>query len=149
MTAKILIVDDDVMLVGMLERILRTQQYEVAKAYSGQEALARVRQSKPDLILLDIMMPGMDGYEVCRRLKSDSETADIAILILSAKGNIDLSRLEEGQSDVNRQDCLHGFEVGAVDFLSKPVGVKELLKRIQFMLWSGDGEDCREPNPDN
>lgn len=116
----------------MLEQILRTRPYEISKAYSGEQALACVRQSKPDLILLDLMMPGMDGYEVCRRLKDDPETADIAILILSAKGNIDTPRLKEEQFEANLEDRLHGFEVGAIDFLSKPVGVRDLMKHGNY-----------------
>jgi DNA-binding response OmpR family regulator len=149
MATKILIVDDDVMLVGMLEQILHTQPYELFTAYSGEEALDRVRQLKPDLILLDLMMPGMDGYEVCQRLKSDPETADIAVLILSARGNIDAPKLKKEQFEMNLNDRLHGFEVGAIDFLSKPVGVKDLIKHIQFLLWTGDCEENHDSNPDH
>ncbi|MAU02003.1 MAG: response regulator receiver protein [Anaerolineaceae bacterium] len=149
MTTKILIVDDDTMLVAMLEKILHTQPYQISTAYSGEEALDQVRQAKPDLIVLDIMMPGMDGYEVCERLKSDPATADIPVLILSAKGNIDMPRLDKEQFETNLKDRLHGYEVGAIDFLSKPVGIKELLKHIQFLLWTGDCENEHDPNSDN
>jgi DNA-binding response OmpR family regulator len=148
MNAKILIVDDDIMLVGMLERILQTQPYEISTAYNGEDALRQASQLKPDLIVLDLMMPGMDGYEVCQRLKENPETAAIAVLILSAKGNIDAPRLNETQFEANLDDRLHGYEVGAIDFLNKPIGARELIKHIQFLLWTGS-EEHHAPNPDH
>ncbi len=117
---RILIVDDDQMNVELLAEKLLNEKYEVLKAYSGEEALEKTNTTPPDLILLDIMMPGMDGHEVIRRLKDDPNTAHIPIVLVTS--------LDDSQEKVK------GLEAGAEDFLTKPVNTTELLTRISSLL---------------
>ena len=118
--ATLLIVDDEASVRKLLELMLRNQGYTTLTAGSGEEALAMVEQHAPDLILLDIMMPGMDGYEVARQLKADKETSNIPIIMLSALGE--------------RSALLSGLEAGAEDYLSKPVESVELWLRVRNLL---------------
>ena len=107
MTARILVVDDIAANLRLLEAKLLDEYYEVALAASGPEALAKAARWAPDVILLDVMMPGMDGYEVCRRLKANSATAHIPVVMVTAL--------------VDPAERVRGLEAGADDFLSKPV----------------------------
>ncbi len=116
----ILIVDDNPRNIQLLNHILVQNGYKTIIARDGEEALGSVNLSLPDLILLDIMMPEMDGYEVCRRLKLSEETKDIPIIFLTAK--------------VDVADLIKGFEEGAVDYITKPFNARELLRRIQTHL---------------
>jgi two-component system alkaline phosphatase synthesis response regulator PhoP len=98
--------------------------YEVVTALDGEEALRKVKEAKPDLIVLDIMMPKMDGYETCRALKSDDSTRDIPVILLSAKGrNVDMQQ---------------GYDVGADDYITKPFSPRKLVDRINAMLGQSD-----------
>ena len=115
--ATILIVDDNAKNVQVLGTILMDANYRVAVAHRGQLVFDLIPKVKPDLILLDIMMPEMDGYEVCRRLKSDPATSEIPIMFLTAKTETD--------------DIVLGFDLGAADFVTKPFRAKELLARAQ------------------
>ena len=112
----ILIVDDVAENIQVAMNILQEDSYEFSFATSGEEALELVEESHFDLILLDIMMPGMDGFEVCKRLKSESESADIPIIFLTAK--------------VDTESIATGFSLGAVDFITKPFHSTELLARV-------------------
>ena len=134
--ARILIVDDSRPTVMILERVLKKEGYEVFTAYDGKEGLQKARELKPDLMILDIMMPKMDGYQVCQRLQRDPETARIGVLMLTAKGGIDDKKVKYGLTTAIKERTI-GFEVGAVEFLTKPVTAKELLKRVKSVLWSG------------
>jgi DNA-binding response OmpR family regulator len=118
--AKILVVDDEVKNVKLLEALLIPRGYTVVKAYNGEEALQQVQQEQPDLILLDVMMPLLDGFEVCRRLKENDETRLIPVVIMTALGQV--------------EDRVKGIEAGADDFLTKPVHRDELLARIRTSL---------------
>ena len=118
--AKILVVDDEVKNVKLLEALLLPRGYTVVKAYNGEEALQQVRQEQPDLILLDVMMPLLDGFEVCQRLKGNDETRLIPIVIMTALGQV--------------EDRIKGIEAGADDFLTKPFNRDELLARIRTSL---------------
>jgi DNA-binding response OmpR family regulator len=135
--ARILVIDDHERTVKAIEEILQEQGYEVLTAFEGATGLQRAREEKPDLIILDIMMPGMDGYEVCQRLQSDPATARIAVLMLTGKGRVDAARPGLGplvlQQRVREQ--LDAFDAGAVEFLTKPLRAKELLKRVKGLLW--------------
>lgn len=106
-TSKILVVDDQPLNVRALNEVFREDHYKVLMATSGEKAIEQARLQKPDLILLDVVMPGMDGHEVCRRLKEDSETADIPIIFVT------------GQADDAEE--VFGFELGAADFITKPI----------------------------
>jgi DNA-binding response OmpR family regulator len=118
--SRILIVDDEPFNVDYLEQELKDLGYETVSARNGQEALAKIAAEVPDLILLDVMMPIMDGFTVCRMLKSHDEMRLIPIVIMTALDGID--------------DRIKGIEAGADDFLTKPVNQRELLARIQTTL---------------
>jgi two-component system, OmpR family, response regulator MprA len=116
-SADILVVDDDRRITSMLSRALRAEGYEVRIANDGGEGLARVRERQPDLVVLDLLMPGIDGLEVCRRLREES---DVPILILTAKDET--------------QDRVVGLDSGADDYLVKPFALDELLARVRALL---------------
>ncbi len=118
--ANILIVDDTPDNLRLLSGMLMKQGYKVRPAPSGAHALATSRKEIPDLILLDIIMPEMDGFDVCRVLKADERTKDIPIIFLSALSEVD--------------DKVRGFEAGGVDFITKPFHVKEVLVRVETHL---------------
>ncbi|MEW5864769.1 MAG: response regulator [Pseudomonadota bacterium] len=117
---KVLIVDDEPNIVTALEYLLTMSGYEVAVAENGEEALAAVARAKPDLVLLDVMMPRLNGYEVCRRLRERPEWAGIKIVILSAKGR---------EVDVSK-----GLSLGADLYVTKPFSNTELVARISALL---------------
>ncbi len=117
---KIMIVDDEPLNVKLLEALLPSDQYEVVRAYNGPECLKNAASAHPDLILLDIMMPGMDGYEVTRKLKQDPEFQVIPIILVTALGEVN--------------DKLKGLEAGADEFLNKPVQKVEILARIRSLI---------------
>src|ERR671923_1482577 len=118
--AKILIVDDEPFNVDYLEQELEDFGYNTISATNGQEALAQVAAENPDLILLDVMMPLMDGFTVCRILKEHEDTRLIPIVMMTALGDI--------------EDRIRGIEAGADDFLTKPVDDRELRARLQTTL---------------
>ncbi len=120
MGARILAVDDDPSIIKLLEIKLKRSGYEVTSAVNGEEGYRRAVEERPDLVLLDIMMPKMDGYEVCERLKKTLGAESPAIVMLSARGQ---------QSDLER-----GFEVGADDYVIKPFDLKALVDRINTVL---------------
>ncbi|HEY4691199.1 MAG TPA: response regulator [Anaerolineae bacterium] len=132
---RILVVDDNRSLVRLLEGVLLRAGYDVLTAFDGQEGLRVVRQEKPDLVILDIVMPNMDGYQVCRELQNDPDTASIPVILLTVKGQVDDTSI--GETDVNTgvRERLAGFEVGAMDFISKPVKAADLLDRVRNLLW--------------
>ena len=116
----ILIVDDDPLNLKLLDAQLSSNQYDTIIAADGFAAMEKVKNENPDLILLDIMMPGLDGYEVTERLKADPETMDIPIILITA--------LDE------TEDKIKGLECGADEFLNKPVNTAELLARVKSLL---------------
>ncbi len=119
-TSRILIVDDELLNVDLLEQQLEELGYETVTARNGQEALDRVAEQAPDLILLDVMMPVMDGFTACRILKESEETHLIPIVIMTALNAV--------------EDCVKGIEVGADEFLTKPVDERVLQARIRTAL---------------
>lgn len=120
MPEKILIIDDDVDTLKLVGLIVQRQGYEVQVASSGPQALAMLQSDAPDLVLLDIMMPEMDGYEVARKMREDPRTAEIPIIMFTAKSQLD--------------DKVAGFEAGADDYLTKPTQPRELLAHIKAVL---------------
>jgi DNA-binding response OmpR family regulator len=117
---KVLIVDDDPDMRSLYRLVLRQEGLAVIEAQSGPEALSLAKEELPALILLDIMMPDMDGYEVCRRLRADPRTAELPVLMFSAKGTGSARR--------------NGMLVGADDFMTKAVGPRALVSRIRTLL---------------
>lgn len=116
----ILVVDDNVANLKVLGSILKENGLSPAIAQSGANALKSIKRKLPDLILLDIMMPDMDGFEVCKRLKQDVDTQDIPVIFLTAK--------------TEQEDIIQGLEVGAVDYVTKPFNPKELMTRVNTHL---------------
>lgn len=116
----ILIVDDTQKNIQVLGSILRQEGYAINVATNGRQALESLSRIHPDLILLDVMMPEMDGFETCQHLKKDPATADIPVIFLTAK--------------VETADLVRGFELGAVDYVTKPFNATELLRRVETHL---------------
>ena len=119
MTARILVVDDIAANIRLLQAKLQAEYYDVLTATNGAEALAAASAQQPDIVLLDVMMPGMDGFEVCRRLKHDPETRHIPVVLVTALDD--------------RADRIVGLEAGADEFLTKPIDDLMLLARIRSL----------------
>ena len=117
MTARVLVVDDILANVKLLEARLAAEYFEVLSAFSGREALDILARERVDVVLLDVMMPGMDGFEVCRRIKSNAETHHIPVVMVTA--------LDQPA------DKVQGLESGADDFLTKPVDDIALVTRVK------------------
>ncbi len=117
---KILVVDDQPVNVQLLKRKLEREGLQIISAYHGSEVIGLVAREKPDLILLDVMMPDMDGIEVCQRLQADEETRHIPVIFITARAS------KEGK--------LEGLGVGAVDYITKPIDLDETLARVQTQL---------------
>ena len=117
---KILIIDDDKGLQKMLKVVLSAHGFDVASALTGEEGLALAKVEKPDVIVLDVMMPGIKGRDVCRSLKADAATQDVPVLILSAKDSDD--------------DIAAELAAGAVGHLTKPVNSTSLLRKVKQIL---------------
>ena len=129
---RILVVDDEIYIVHILDFSLGMEGYEVLTALDGEQALEKARAEKPDLIVLDIMMPKLDGYEVCKAIKSDPETRQIPVILLSAKGrNVDQKL---------------GFDVGADDYITKPFSPRKLVERINQLLGQAATEKPTTPS---
>jgi len=124
---KILVVDDEPEAVELLEFNLKQAGYAVTTAGDGAEALKKARTQSPDLIVLDVMLPEMDGFEICKSLRLDSTTAKIPIIMLTAKA-----------AEIDR---VLGLELGADDYLTKPFSPRELLLRIKKILARGQTEE--------
>ena len=117
---KILVVDDEQDLVKLVRFNLEKDGYKVISAFNGEDALFLARKERPDLIVLDLMLPGIDGLEVCKKLKADTELVNIAVIMLTAKGE---------ESDITL-----GLKLGADDYVTKPFSPKELVARVQAVL---------------
>jgi two-component system, cell cycle response regulator len=120
MTARVLVVDDILSNVKLLEAKLTAEYFEVVTAYSGMECLAKIETAEPDIVLLDVMMPGMDGFEVCRRIKHNPKTAHVPVVMVTA--------LDQPS------DRVTGLEAGADDFLTKPVDDAALFARVRSLV---------------
>jgi len=117
---KILVVDDEPNVVRTLTFVLKKEGYDVSSAVNGEEALVKARESKPNLMFLDVMMPRKNGYEVCRELKNDPITRDIHIIILSAKGQ-----------EADKEKAL---STGANEFMTKPFSPVAIITRVKELL---------------
>ena len=117
---KILVVDDEKALVSLVTLHMQMAGYEVFFANDGWSALDICKRDKPDLVILDLMLPKLNGWEVCRRIREDDSIKDIAVLMLSARSEVD--------------DKVRGFNVGADDYVTKPFSPKELVARVKRIL---------------
>ena len=117
---EILVVDDDRDVAQTIEMALRRHDFRVTLAYSGVEALKILRRYRPDLVILDVMMPSMSGLEVCRRMRAEPNLADLPVVFLTARGQA--------------RDRIEGFKAGADDYVSKPFILEELLLRVRAIL---------------
>lgn len=115
--SSVLVVDDIQSNIEFVTDVLELEKITIYSAKNGNEAISLAKEKKPDLILLDISMPGMDGYEVCRQIKGDEQTCQIPIIFLTAR--------------VQKEDILRGFELGAVDYITKPFNFSELTSRVK------------------
>jgi DNA-binding response OmpR family regulator len=120
MGKKILVIEDDAIALRLIEYTLRKEGYEVLLAKNGLEGIRKAQSEEPDLLILDIMLPGMDGYEVCHRLRAESQTAHLPILMLSGKAQ--------------EIDKATGLKVGADDYVTKPTAPRELVSRVESLL---------------
>ncbi|MDZ7860411.1 MAG: response regulator [Candidatus Krumholzibacteriota bacterium] len=119
---KVLVVDDEANITQILEFSIEAEGYEVVSASNGEEAIEKARKEQPNLIILDIMMPKVDGYEACRALKSDPLTKKIPVILLTAKGREIDKRL--------------GYEVGATDYIVKPFSPSKLIEKVNEYLYT-------------
>ncbi|MBK8735602.1 MAG: response regulator [Saprospiraceae bacterium] len=117
---KILIVDDDPYILMSLDFLMKKNKFEVFVARNGNEALEQIKTNQPDLILLDIMMPDVDGYEICIKVKSDNKTKDIIIVFMSAK--------------TRDTDIQKGLDLGAALYITKPFSTRDLLEKVIGLL---------------
>jgi DNA-binding response OmpR family regulator len=120
MSRSVLIVDDEAYIVTSLEFVMKSAGYEVGVAYDGEEALAKVAEMVPDLVILDVMMPKLDGFQVCEAIRANPLWKSVRIIMLTAKGR-----------DAERNK---GMGLGADDFLTKPFSTRDILKRAQEIL---------------
>jgi len=131
MANKIFIVEDDLPTVELLKFALQSEGFDVAVVHDGITALRSVEKEKPDLILLDVMIPGVDGFEVCQLLKHNIKFMKIPIIMVTAK--------------VRKEDRMLGFEKGADDYISKPFDPIELVSRVKKLLSEKDLKGDSEP----
>jgi DNA-binding response OmpR family regulator len=120
MAPSVLVIDDKADLVRLLEYNFSKAGYQVLTAASGEKGLATAQKEAPDVVLLDVLMPGLDGWEVCRRLRQDLSTSSLPVIMLTAKAA--------------EEDRVLGLELGADDYVTKPFGVRELLLRVKSLL---------------
>lgn len=129
MAETVLVVEDEADILEVIRHNLKRAGYDVLTAMTGTDGLRRVRESAPDLVVLDLMLPGLDGLDVCRRIKADPLTRDTPILIVSARGE--------------ESDVVVGLELGADDYLAKPFRHRELIARVRAVLRRGSLKEER------
>ena len=127
----ILVVDDEEDVLELVRYNLDKSGYQVETASSGEEALAKARRKLPDLVILDLMLPGMDGLEVCKKLKNDVKTEGLPIIVLTAKGE--------------ETDIVTGLELGADDYVTKPFSPKVLIARVRRILRRAVSREVEKP----
>jgi len=128
---RVLVVDDEEHIVELIKFNLENHGYEVITAYDGEEAITKAKKEMPNLIILDLMLPLIDGIDVCKKIKKDSETNNIPIIMLTAKSD--------------ETDKVIGLEIGADDYMTKPFGIRELMARVKAVLRrSGDSNKTED-----
>lgn len=126
MSKTILIVDDEAYIVTSLEYVMQSAGFEVAVAYDGEEALEKIAENVPALVILDLMMPKLDGFEVCQKIRENPLWKDIRIIILTAKGR-----------DTERKK---GMSLGADDYMTKPFSTRDILNRVKELLAESENQ---------
>ncbi len=126
MTQSVLVVDDERYIVISIEYLMKNAGFEVGVAYDGEEALAKVKEMVPDLVILDVMMPKLDGFEVCETIRANPAWKSVRIIMLTAKGR-----------DSEREK---GLSLGADDYITKPFSTRDLLRRVKEILSDSDVE---------
>ncbi len=130
-TAHILIIEDDDLVSRTVERSLASDEFKISLADNGLDGLKIARKRKPDLVILDVIMPEMDGYAVCRKIRADQTLSEVPILFLTAK--------------IKDEDKVNGFLAGADDYLTKPFNIDELLLRVNAILRRTNRQDVSQP----
>jgi DNA-binding response OmpR family regulator len=139
MPHSVLVVDDEANILLSLEFLMKKAGYDVRIARDGEEALAEIQKARPDLVLLDVMMPKRNGFDVCEIIRANPEWKDVRIIMLTAKGR-----------DVEREK---GLAVGADDYITKPFSTREVVERVSGWLAGarssaeGNGKPCERPAP--
>jgi two-component system phosphate regulon response regulator PhoB len=128
---KIVVIEDEPDILELMQFNLRREGYQVLAAGTGSEGLATVRRESPDLVLLDLLLPGVDGLDVCRRLRADPETREVPIIMVTAKGE--------------ESDVVLGLGLGADDYVAKPFSPRELVARVRAVLRRTNGHDPASP----
>jgi DNA-binding response OmpR family regulator len=123
MSKKVLIVDDEPNIAISVDFLMRREGFEVLVAHDGEEGLARIRADRPDLVVLDVMMPKLDGFEVCKAVRADPTLAGVRILMLTAKGRA---------AEISK-----GLALGAEAYIPKPFSTRELVAKVKELLGSG------------
>lgn len=126
---KIVVIEDEADILEVLQYNLKREGYTVVASRDGEQGLDSVRRENPDLVLLDLMLPGLDGLEVCKRLQSDPVTANVPVIMVTAKGE--------------ESDVVSGLQIGADDYVTKPFSPKELLARVKAVLRRGPVREAR------
>jgi len=126
---KIVVIEDEADILEVLQYNLKREGYTVVPSRDGEDGLASVRRENPDLVLLDLMLPGLDGLEVCKRLQADPITANVPVIMVTAKGE--------------ESDVVSGLQIGADDYVTKPFSPKELLARVKAVLRRGPVREQR------
>jgi DNA-binding response OmpR family regulator len=124
MTKKVLIVDDEPNIVISLEFLMRREGYEVLVARDGEEAVSQIREHRPDLVLLDVMMPKLNGFDVCRQVRGDPALVEVRIIMLTAKGR---------EAEISK-----GLELGADGYITKPFSTRDLVVQVRNLLGAQD-----------
>lgn len=133
--ANILVIEDDEIVSRTIERSLRGNDFRISTVSSGVEGLKTARRMNPDLVILDVIMPGMDGYTVCREIRADPLLSKVPVLFLTAK--------------VKDEDKINGFHAGADDYLSKPFNIDELILRVRAILRRTEAQGPAQAKQDN
>ena len=124
MSKTVLIVDDEEYIVTSLEYVMKSAGYKVVVAYDGEQAIAKTKETAPDLLILDVMMPKLDGFEVCEKIRANPLWKSIRIIMLTAKGR-----------DSEREK---GMSLGADAYMTKPFSTRDILQRVVELLGNGD-----------
>jgi phosphate regulon transcriptional regulator PhoB len=132
MPKTILVVDDEKDIVELVAYNIEREGYKTARAYDGHQALQYIKENKPDIVILDLMLPGISGLDVCRMMRKNPETEDIPIIMLTAKSD--------------NVDKIMGLEIGADDYITKPFNIRELIARVRAVLRRWETHSEHEDN---